>query len=48
MRVAVEDEWTLRERCLEREGVFGLDLSRWVDVLLRVRDEDFVGVVLER
>ena len=47
-RVAVLDEWTLRERCLEREGVFSLDLSVWVEVLLWVRDEDFLGVVRER
>ena len=28
--------------------VFKLDLSEWVEVLLRVRDEDLVGVVRER
>ena len=46
--MSVVDEWTLRERCLEREVVFKLDLSVWVEVLLRVRDEDLLGVVRER
>ena len=46
--MAVLNEWTLRERCLEREVVFGLDLSVWVEVLLWVRDGDFLGVVRER
>ena len=43
--MSVVDEWTLRERCLERDVVSKLDLSVWVDVLLRVRDEDLIDVV---
>ena len=35
--MSVVDEWTLRERCLERDVVSKLDLSVWVEVLLRVR-----------
>ena len=43
--MSVVDEWTLRERCLERDVVSTLDLSVWVEVLLRVRDEDLIDVV---
>ena len=46
--MSVVDEWTWRERCLERETVFVLDLSVCVEVLLRVRDEDLLGVVRAR
>ena len=46
--MSVVDEWTLRERCLERDLVSTLDLSVWVEVLLRVRDEDLFDVVRER